>query len=186
MAQFRPGVLFFNRLVDARWEIWVLDNYSVPGTNDRTRDGQLMYEAKYTGNLGAARRLGERLAETSVALTKVRSKFAHVEAVCAVPYFGVDRPISVPHLLATSVAAALRVPDHSNLVSKTRETAPVKGAPSPVVDPTQFEAKWNAQERRVLLVDDVYRSGGTLASLAKALQKVNVIPVASIAAVRAM
>ncbi|MDA2989207.1 MAG: hypothetical protein O2815_09040, partial [Actinomycetota bacterium] len=62
MQRFRPGVLFFNRLVEKGWEVWVLDNYSVPGTNERTYDGQLLYSAKYAGVSEAAQTLGERLA----------------------------------------------------------------------------------------------------------------------------
>lgn len=181
----RAGVLFFNRLVDARWEVWVLDNYSVPGTNERTRDGQLMYQAKYAGNVDAAHRLSDRLARTSVALKSQRSTFAQVEAVCAVPYFGPPRPTSVPHLLATHIASALGVPDRSDLVHKVRATPPAKGAAAAAFDPDQFEVKWNTSERRVLLVDDVYRTGGTLASLAVALRCANLSAVAGIAAVRA-
>ena len=185
MERFRPGVLFFNRLVEKGWEVWVLDNYSVPGTNERTYDGQLLYSAKYAGVSEAAQTLGERLARTARALTASRAGLAGIEAVCAVPYFGGNRSISVPHILATSIAAELGIPDRSDLVSKVRETAPAKGAPAAVVDPSQFEARWTAPERRVLLVDDVYRSGGTLASLAQALQTSNLIPVAGIAALRA-
>jgi len=185
MERFRPGVLFFNRLVGVGWEVWVLDNYSVPGTNERTYDGQLLYSAKYAGVSEAAQVLGERLTRTAKTVTAQRAKLAGIEAVCAVPYFGAKRPISVPHVLAASIAAGLGIPDHSNLVLKVRETAPAKGAPTAVVDPSQFEARWTAPERRVLLVDDVYRSGGTLASLAKALQISNVVPVAGIAALRA-
>ena len=183
--RLRPGVLFFNRLIGAHWELWVVENYSDPATAQRTPTGNLMYQAKYRGDFVASQQLGKRLAQTVRALTATRSSFSDIQAVCAVPYFGVKSPFSVPHLLASSIAEALNVPDHSKLVCKVRDTASVKGAPSAVFDPAQFEANWEALERRVLLVDDVYRTGGTLASLAKALQRSNVIPVAGVAAVRA-
>lgn len=185
MTRFRPGVLFFNQRVQAHWEVWVLDNYSVPGTDQRTHDGQLMYEAKYTGNFDAAQRLCARLAQTSVSLASQRSTFSQIEAVCAVPYFGPSRAVSVPHLLATHIASALSVPDRSDRVHKVRATPPAKGASSAMFDHSQFEVKWDAPERRILLVDDVYRTGGTLASLAEALRLKNLTAVAGTAAVRA-
>ena len=177
--------MFFNRLVDARWEVWVLDNYSDPGTNERTPDGQLMNQAKYVGNVDAARHLSDRLARTAVALKSQRSTFSKLEAVCAVPYFGPPRPTSVPHLLAAQIASALGVPDRSDLVRKVRATPPAKGAAAAAFAPDQFEVNWTTSERRVLLVDDVYRTGGTFASLAVALRSANLSAVAGIAAVRA-
>ena len=145
-----------------------------------------MYEAKYNGNLAAAQVLGERLAKAAAAVTAWRTRLAGVQAVCAVPYFGRERSISVPHVLATSIAAGLGVPDHSKLVSKVRDTVPAKGAPAAAVDASQFQTKWSASEKRVLLIDDVYRSGGTLASLATALKESGVTPVGALAALRAM
>jgi len=157
--------------------VYAIDNHS-DHDEGKTSTGKLVDKAKpYSdfegGNRNAAEELGRQLAAiTDSFWREIRSRsmkeLRMVEAVCAVPFFG-DRELSLPHVLATHVAEALQVEDLSSQVRKTRDTNPRRSARGFEVDETRFAAGQAVQGRRIALVDDVVRSGGTLASLARAL-----------------
>ena len=88
-----------------------------------------------------------------------------VEAVVAVPFFGFKQ-LSLPHLIASAISQALDIEDLSNKVRKVRPTDAAKQESNPVVDSSIFEVEPLSPGQRILLVDDLYRSGATLESLA--------------------
>lgn len=181
----RPGMRFFSHLGPGRWDVWAIDNYFDPLTRERTGPGDLTYRAKYQTDSTAADRLADRVAEFTAGNHRARLfGFDTIEAVCAVPYHG-SKKLSLPHIIATRVAAAIGVPDLSSSATKTRATNPTKLVTNPVVDPSQFAVDWHHAERRVLVIDDVYRSGATLESLATQLRAAGVTPVAGVCATRA-
>ncbi len=157
--------------------VFAIDHHSVYGEG-KTSTGKLVYKAKpYSDFEGGSRKDAEELGRQLAAITshfrkEIRSRSVKelrmVDAVCAVPFLG-NRELSLPHVLAAHVAEALQVDDLSSQVTKTKDTNPSKYAVGFEVDETQFDAEPAIQSRRIALVDDVVRSGGTLASLAKAL-----------------
>ena len=157
--------------------VFAIDSHSVYG-EDKTSTGNLVYKAKpYSDFAGGSREAAEELGRQLAAITshfreEIRSRSVKelrmVDAVCAVPFLG-NRELSLPHVLAAHVAEALQVDDLSSQVTKTKDTNPSKFAVGFEVDETRFHAEPAIQSRRIALVDDVVRSGGTLASLARAL-----------------
>lgn len=186
----RPGMKFINRMGPDLWDVWTIDNYWDFGMSQHTQAGALTKQAKYSHDLYTARKaadaLGEQLAVVAVEQRKLeRSQIYQAEAVVAVPFFG-DKRLSLPHVLAARVAMELGIADRSHLVSKIRATDPTKLVHKPVVDATPFAVNWSSRARRVLIVDDVYRSGATLESLAVALRAAGVTPIAALCATRAV
>lgn len=182
----RPGMKFFIHQGSPAWEVWALDNYTEPGARHRTQWGQATYDAKYAADTEAANRLAAAVASMVAETHRLpHSSIQSAEAVVAVPYFGTKR-LSLPHILSHAIADRLELAEHSNLVTKIKQTNPTKLAPAPAVDPTQFTVDWQSRARRVIIVDDVYRSGATLESLAVVLREHGVVPVAAICATRAM
>lgn len=158
----------------AAWHVWVLsDHYEpVPSTGGRRRTylGELTYAAKY----GLDRRALELL--TTAAQHCVRQlrlfppradALSAVTAVTAVPCYS-PKDVSVPHAVAQAAAHALGVPDISSTVVKTRETPAAKSNPG--LHPDAYEARVRLDGQYVLLVDDLYRTGTTLESVAVKLR----------------
>jgi len=181
----QPGVRFFNSQGPKKWSVWVVENHWDHEQNRPTPTGQLTRQAKYGFDRTAAEQLAQNVAAVATFLaSKNRFGDEPIEAVCAVPFAG-SKQLSVPHLLAEAVAKAIRAADRSHLVTKVKETDPAKLQQNPVVDPTLFRVEWNSRARRVLLIDDVFRSGATLESLHAAFRQHGIEPVGAICATRA-
>jgi len=193
-----PGMKFFLRIPMANnetWKIdvWTIDNYTNFEIGEHTPAGDLVYSVKYGGDAQRAQRAADQVAAVLADVGRVQSQsrhngqpsvFSSAGAVVAVPFFG-DKALSLPHVLAAKAADTLNLEDLSDLVSKTRATDPMKLQTKPVIDPSQFAANWTSKVRSVILVDDVYRSGVTLASLALVLRDAGVETVAALCAARA-
>ena len=166
-------VLFQNRIGGAGgWPIWVIDHHY--SDEDRTATGKLVYQAKYLHDETSMAELYEIVKVTVNKILKLPTLFSdpdhladlrRVDAVIAVPFFG-SKEISLPHFMATAISRALDVEDLSNKVRKVRPTSAAKQESKPVVDISVFEAEPMPTWHRILLVDDLYRSGATLESLA--------------------
>ena len=181
----RPGSKYFNSQGPKKWVVWVVENHWDFEQGGLTPTGLLTRRAKYDFDRTAAVQLTRKVAALASALVRT-DEFGDqpIEAVCAVPFAG-SKQVSVPHLLADAVVKAIRAADRSHLVTKVKETDPAKLEHSPEVDPTLFRIEWNSRARRVLLIDDVYRSGATLESLHAAFRKIGIEPVGAICATRA-
>jgi len=193
-----PGMKFYLRIPTAgseTWkvDVWTIDNYTNFELGEHTPAGNLVSQVKYGGDAQRAQRAADQVAAMLADVGRVQSQSPHTGrpsvfgiagAVVAVPFFG-DKALSLPHVLAAKAAGTLNLVDLSGLVSKTRATDPTKLEKKPVIDPSQFAANWTSKVRSVILVDDVYRSGVTLASLALVLREAGVETVAALCAARA-
>jgi len=167
--------LFQNRIGETgAWPIWVIDHHYSDG--NRTAIGKLVYQAKYLYDETSSAELQEIVKTTVKNLIKLKlpitlfdpehsADLGRVEAVVAVPFFGFKQ-LSLPHLIATAISQALDIEDLSNKVRKVRPTDAAKQESNPVVDSSVFEVEPLSPGQRILLVDDLYRSGATLESLA--------------------
>jgi len=157
--------------------VCVIDNHSDFGEG-KTSAGKLLYEAKHSdsgeGDRKAAEELGLQLGVIAARFRESGSRLVKalgmVDAVCAVPFFG-NKGLSIPHVLAAQLAEALQVEDLSSHVRKTKATNASKETHALIVDDTQFKADPAVRGRRIALVDDVFRFGSTLASLASVLRR---------------
>ena len=184
-GEMRPGSKYFNSRGPKKWGVWVVENHWDFEQGRPTPTGLLARQAKYDFDRTAGEQLAQKVAALASALV-AGGEFGDrpIEAVCAVPFVG-PKQVSVPHLLADAVAKAIRAADRSHLITKVKETDLAKLQHSPDIDPALFRVEWNSCARRVLLIDDVYRSGATLESLHAAFRQHDIHPVGAICATRA-
>jgi predicted amidophosphoribosyltransferase len=134
----------------------------------RSEAGELLYRLKY----GKDRSCVGVLAETAAAF--VRYRRWPVDGIVPVPPSRADRGFQPILLLARALGRALSLPVHCDCIAKIKLTPELKhvtdyaerlsllqGAYS--VSPTSIE------NRCILLLDDLYRSGATLKAAASAL-----------------
>ena len=159
----------------AEWHVWVLaDHYEAElPTNVRMRTylGQLLYDAKYSGDRRSMGTLEDVIRLSVLQLRQFQKRIdglSSVNCVAAVPCNPPKR-LSVPHELAGAVAEALAVPDLSSHVIKVKETSPAKMNPGLHPEVYAVRGTWNG--RAVLLVDDIFRTGSTLESVASRLRQ---------------
>ena len=155
------------------WFIWILANYTDFAVSSKTPVGSLISAAKYDGSLGAMKQLISIVDEWTVKpfmLGDQKAGLSKVTAVVAVPSLPA-KVISVPHRVSASVAKKLKVEEVSNLVSKIRRTDKAKLGSK--LDPSAYEVAGDLTGHTVLVVDDVFRSGKTMESLAIQLRAAN-------------
>jgi competence protein ComFC len=135
----------------------------------RSEIGELLYRAKYGGDRKV---IGELAAVT--ARTLLRRKL-NVDVVLAVPP-SKARTFQPLIAIAKAVAAELEVPFDETSLKKVKDTPELKSmadnAERKKALADAFEiAAGRFEGKRVLLVDDLYRSGATLAAVARAVKK---------------
>ncbi len=136
--------------------------------HDYTRLGSALYRLKYRGIVGLAAPLGQIVADFAVLRWP-----GLLDAVVSVPPSAV-RPVQPLALIAQAVAEHLKLPNLSEAIASTGEGGPVKD----VSDAAQREAMLanrfsvraeQIPNRRLLLVDDLYRSGATARAVSRGL-----------------
>lgn len=136
----------------------------------RTEYGELLYQAKYQENSQSVQKLMliVQQAIRHIDALPISAPQLKVDAVMAVPFFGVKN-FSLPHLTAEVIAETLGIPNLSPIVVKTRSTQPAKIAP--IVDPIPFQILQELDGSRILLVDDLFRTGSTLESVSTKIRE---------------
>jgi predicted amidophosphoribosyltransferase len=155
------------------WFTWILANYTDFATGKKTPTGRLISAAKYKGDLAASKKLIS-IVDTVISrpfiLRDGRAGLQKVTAVVAVPSLPA-KLISVPHRISAGIAKQLEVDEVSNLVCKVRPTDKAKFGSA--LDPSAYEVDGDLSGHTVLIVDDVFKSGNTLESLAIQLRAAN-------------
>jgi competence protein ComFC len=160
---------------------YALDEHTISSVPDgaggfvtsRTALGQMVYDLKYSQKKINAKKLARVLAEWS------RRKFDldKIDGILGVPP-STTRKFQPVGAIVKRMSEILALPDLSKKLRKTKATKSLKN----VLDPREranelagaFAFDQEQQIRRVLLVDDLYRSGATAGEVARTLKRAGV------------
>lgn len=147
---------FNSRFVGARWE--------------RTELGELAYRFKYAGESAVAEKIAARLAEF------IRSHAElHFNLIIPVPSTKKDRPYDPVPLLARTLADQIGVAVSENALVKARVTGMQKDMTNLAQKQSNVRGAFQIADanatrgKRILLLDDFYDSGSTLAEATRVL-----------------
>src|SRR5208337_1566882 len=160
---------------------YALDEHTISSVPDgaggfitsRTALGQMVYDLKYSQKKVNAKKLARVLAEWS------RRKFDldKIDGILGVPP-STTRKFQPVGAIVKRMSEILALPDLSKKLRKTKATKSLKN----VLDPREranelagaFAFDREQQIRRVLLVDDLYRSGATAGEVARTVKRAGV------------
>lgn len=151
---------------------WALDFNSRFSGADHSRSeiGELVYAYKYRGE----RRLAHDLASRWAELLANHPELPKPDAVIPIPP-STRRDFDPVTLLAQSLAGQLSAPALAGTLVKTRVTQPQKEMTALAQKQANvagaFALKGDVRGKQILLVDDLYDSGATLAEAARALAR---------------
>ncbi|MDB5069415.1 MAG: hypothetical protein JWM87_526 [Candidatus Eremiobacteraeota bacterium] len=132
----------------------------------RPEIAELLYQLKYKGNQSAASSIIDTAADF---LREHRGKF---DLIIPVPP-SVPRALQPVLVLATGIGAALKVPVVS-CITTTRPATQLKGVTDPdqrmeLLDGLYAVVRTVTRDKRVLLFDDLFRSGSTINAITEVL-----------------
>jgi predicted amidophosphoribosyltransferase len=134
----------------------------------RSELGERLYRLKFKGDRSALKSIVDTTADF------VRSCGFPVGLVVPVPPSNADRPVLAPVAVAEGLGARLGIPVCPDAVIKTRRTPELKNVRDRHERLALLEDAYRASEtdlagRKVLLIDDLYRSGATLSAVTNAV-----------------
>ncbi|MGH2592274.1 MAG: phosphoribosyltransferase family protein, partial [Anaerolineae bacterium] len=151
---------------------WALDFHSRFDGDEQIRSavGELAFRYKYNGE----RHLAHDLAARWVELLAAHSELPKPDVVIPIPP-SIRRDFDPVALLAQALAEKLGVPTIIDALVKTRATRPQKEMTALAQKQANvagaFALKGEVRGKRLILVDDLYDSGATLAEAARALTR---------------
>ncbi len=161
------------RLLKGPWLAgWALDFHSRFDGDRQIRSaiGELAFRFKYSSELHLARDLAARWAE----LLAAHPEWPKPDAVIPIPP-SLRRDFDPVTLLAQALAEQLSIPSLADLLVKTRATQPQKEMTALAQKQANvagaFALKGDVRGKRLILVDDLYDSGATLAEAARVLAR---------------
>jgi len=166
---------------------WALDFHSRFAGTDRslTEAGDLVYRFKYGGETALADALAERLH----ALVQAHPELAQVDAILPVPP-STPRAADPVQALAVALGQRLQVPVQADWLVKTRATQPQKDMRNPAQKQANvagaFAVSGPVRGLRLLVLDDLYGSGATLAEVARVLKRAGATAVLVLTLTRTM
>jgi competence protein ComFC len=136
----------------------------------RTELGDLLYRAKYGGSKKALDSIAEAAADF------IKSKKWEIDCIVPVPPSNTERKSQPVTELADRVAAILKIPVCKQCLEKVKETSELKNVYDLSARRKQLRDAFSVEEKltrkkRILLLDDLYRSGATLNEIAKTLRE---------------
>ncbi len=151
---------------------WALDFHSRFDGDQQVRSviGELAFRFKYGGEQHLARDLAARWAE----LLAAHPEMPKPDAVIPIPP-SLRRDFDPVTLLAQALAGQLSIPAPVDILVKTRATKPQKEMTALAQKQANvagaFALKGDVRGKRLILVDDLYDSGATLAEAARVLTR---------------
>jgi competence protein ComFC len=138
----------------------------------RSDIGEAVYQIKYKANKDVLLELLETVAEVAENKWKIIEK---VDVIVPVPPSNRSRTIKLPTEMAKHLSVKYGKIFHPFLLSKIKATEELKGVfgfeKRKELLANAFQASPSLENKSVLVVDDLYRSGATLQSVTGALKK---------------
>jgi competence protein ComFC len=140
--------------------------------NERSEIGEIIYKLKYKSNISNL----EILLETvSNFLEQDWRILSDIDSIIPIPPSNIHRSIQPVILIAEELSKHLELPYYEDVLIKNKSTDQVKNInkKSKRKDMLQDLFEINAKEiakKNILVIDDVYQSGSTLASAVNSLQ----------------
>jgi len=161
---------------------WALDIHTIssvpmPGGFDteRTELGQAVYLLKYEGHIDQI----HPIADTVTNFLKLEENqwwFKYVSGIVPVPPSKFDRPFQPVFELAREISHKSKIRSDEDFLIKTKDTEELKNIDDAETRYRQLEDAFSVKDDRfsggtVLVFDDLYRSGETLASVCKTIKE---------------
>lgn len=173
------------QLVHGAWKLgWTLDRHSISsqfvGCNEhghevwdtvRTELGELLFRVKYRSDESAAAPIAETIDSFLGGKPKLRSR---IQMVIPVPPSNVSREKQPVEAIARALCSRLQVPLAVDAVRKSKATPQLKNVTDyeervEMLDGAFAVESAKTSSKRILLLDDLYRSGATANAVANAL-----------------
>jgi len=165
-------------IIEGNWKIgWALDIHTVKsiplgdGKFDTTHTeiGKALYELKYHKNYNQI----ERLANEVIKFLRTRKVLPYLSVIIPVPP-SKERNVQPVIAIAEIVSKELNIPIDPNYIIKNKNTSELKSIEDPAEREKILLDAFDVQDliyqnKKVLLFDDLFRSGSTLKEITKTL-----------------
>lgn len=147
------------------------DQYGNPRFNTtRSEVGQLLYDLKYRGNKTVIPEIIGKIKECITGIEKF-------DYIVSIPPSKTDRPFQPVKLICLELSSEYKIPFLHDAIIKMKSTEELKNVTDIsrrkeiLEDTLSFNAEYDLKGKNVLVIDDLYRSGSTLAVVTDLLYK---------------
>lgn len=147
------------------------DQFGHPQFNTiRSNVGELLYRLKYQNDKTVVKMLAESAARF------IKSNNWSVDLIAAVPASQLKRRSQPVHVLARALGGALEVPVAVDCIVKVKATPELKNIyevneRSNLLRDAYVISNQEIDEKRILVLDDLYRSGATLSAVVQSIKE---------------